>query len=437
MIGSRNHSFEILVIAVLGLAGLVACSSSTSADDGAFSPTISGPVPDGVQVSIPAAALPDGIAPSDITITALPVEAPEGVPDDDPGLPDLILEFAPDGLQLRRPLTVSIPLSTAEPRAYMGFHYSSNGVEPLSIEIGIGEGGPRAEFSISHFSATGFSSLDPGFGDALAAAATAELNPEEQTRLEGDEVQVTPYFVAPSVGSLTAEGRAYLSGIGALGAEPMTWEFTIPPSAPHWFGIPMLRADGPVTPSEARITDNYLQLTAGESYTAKDVRLRCVEPGEAELDIALIVARVTGQGVVTASADPRMVGLEMDVPLVYFVYPQSVAAECIATGGAAATATSVNTGSIEVNTLVIGGDHYPIEQFSTTLPDDCELVHWHSGAAVFSFEELRLAPSGKSGGLTDPDPDICGFGTVAEVPQETIRVAPTEITNYREVLATQ
>ena len=79
---------------------------------------------------------------------------------------------------------------------------------------------------------------------------------------------------------------------------------------------------------------------------------------------------------------------------------------------AAATATSDLP---MVDVLIIGGDHYPVDQF-TLSPGDAgcpNMEHWHSppDRAVTSLEGTEIS---------DPAPRNCGHGRVAEIPRTLV-----------------
>jgi len=80
---------------------------------------------------------------------------------------------------------------------------------------------------------------------------------------------------------------------------------------------------------------------------------------------------------------------------------------------------------VEVTVLIIGGLHYPAEQFTAALPDACESEHYHSafGGPVYALE---------GGSITDPAPQACGFGTVVEVEHATIQVEASVYNSYME-----
>lgn len=61
----------------------------------------------------------------------------------------------------------------------------------------------------------------------------------------------------------------------------------------------------------------------------------------------------------------------------------------------------------EIVVLVIGGQHYPIDQFVLAEPDECDSSHWHAYAPVTSLEGTSAS---------DPNPSGCGFGKESEIP---------------------
>jgi len=61
-----------------------------------------------------------------------------------------------------------------------------------------------------------------------------------------------------------------------------------------------------------------------------------------------------------------------------------------------------------VTTLLINGEHFPIDQFFIAPPDNCSYHHYHSYESSVTSLEGSI--------LFDPDPNGCGFGIQMEVP---------------------
>ncbi len=82
--------------------------------------------------------------------------------------------------------------------------------------------------------------------------------------------------------------------------------------------------------------------------------------------------------------------------------------------------------AVTVPCLVFAGKHYPIYQFRVAnhATDICKEPHWHSSGLVFSFET-------PTEGITDPDPDRCGHGTLKEVPQEDFTLPANEWEDFK------
>jgi RHS repeat-associated protein len=124
------------------------------------------------------------------------------------------------------------------------------------------------------------------------------------------------------------------------------------------------------------------------------------------------IAPLTGSGPLTFSykvvrgdeeSETTTVTVELDPALLYRLQAQ----------------TDPMTGEVffEVPCLVLDNLHYPIYQFRLTNnpADVCVEPHWH-GHEAFPLE----APSQ---GKPDPDSPRCGYGRLAEVPQESFRVS--------------
>lgn len=78
-------------------------------------------------------------------------------------------------------------------------------------------------------------------------------------------------------------------------------------------------------------------------------------------------------------------------------------------------------GKQTIDTLVIGGKHYPKTQFriGSHALEGCEKDHWHADVQVFSVETPDQ-------GINDPAPPNCGFGHVGVVPEETIELTEAQ-----------
>lgn len=111
----------------------------------------------------------------------------------------------------------------------------------------------------------------------------------------------------------------------------------------------------------------------------------------------------------------------MDYPLwdgvtvIDFLYVQKWVDEGT-TGGA--TGVSMPEETVEIDVLLIGGKHYPFQQFRVAGPDRCESDHYHSDqSSVFAMDLTTIRDERRDG---------CGFGAVADVPRETVTMDQTE-----------
>jgi len=80
---------------------------------------------------------------------------------------------------------------------------------------------------------------------------------------------------------------------------------------------------------------------------------------------------------------------------------------------------------VYIKCLILGGYEYPVFQFAMRPPDNCLFIHWHSPSFQFVYHlDFDFA------GISDPDPSFCGYGTIYEVPVETVEVALDDWLDY-------
>ncbi|MEK7462402.1 MAG: hypothetical protein AAB618_02405 [Patescibacteria group bacterium] len=76
----------------------------------------------------------------------------------------------------------------------------------------------------------------------------------------------------------------------------------------------------------------------------------------------------------------------------------------------------------EVEMLVIGGQYFPKSLFRVGEHGSCNASHYHSIGVEGLVHGLKSKDSTEIVTMTDPLPDSCGFGKVAEVPVEKITI---------------
>lgn len=95
---------------------------------------------------------------------------------------------------------------------------------------------------------------------------------------------------------------------------------------------------------------------------------------------------------------------------------------------------------VVIMTLEINSRLYPRSQFGVAEPDECDSDHWHSGDAVFPIKTADNTMAGILGtidlddqdGITDPNTGGCGFGKVADVPQQAVVLTTEQWNQFRE-----
>ena len=89
--------------------------------------------------------------------------------------------------------------------------------------------------------------------------------------------------------------------------------------------------------------------------------------------------------------------------------------------------TPQSSEDVSITVLVINGNYYPITQFTTwKWQGECD-SQWHYHSPTGHAVDLKF------NGVSDPDPDECGFGKVAEIEKKVISITQDQANAFEEL----
>ena len=384
--------------------------------------------------------LPDGVAPSDIVVEVRDEAMPAPPPDRDPEaeLPSrtLLVQLGPDGLEFDEParLEVTVPVETLGDTA-LAFHVHRGEIELLDLEAVI-----EGEDATLSMEVRSFSDVLIEFYQFQASAeyhVRVEALPSRQEALVGAEFDVNatmdrPNFERKVTGHLDLDGTHVWA------------EYLIRFTGADWtVGQGRFDADAGILSPESidEAPKGPVRVTA-VAYATDFVYFTCIAPGEARIDYHANIHRNAEAIPQGPAAELGFPGREVNLYLLYKTWdhsgrqpsPRAAYVDCVTELSPTPTprpSTSVPDGHVRSEALVIGGEHYPIEQFRSAGADRCDAQHWHADGPVYSIEGMKQTPPAS---IQDAHPDECGFGRLSEVPRATVDVPDAEWQRYRETL---
>jgi hypothetical protein len=203
-------------------------------------------------------------------------------------------------------------------------------------------------------------------------------------------------------------------------------------------------AEAPVTPESVPNRPGARTEVRGLAYASEFAYFTCTAPGKTEIDYVVNAYRTAEATPAGAASDLGFPSRELELGIFYKTWkggftdsprahPATV--ECVTTlPSPSPTPTRTPTaaaGHVRSDVLVIGGEHYPREQFAVGEPDACNTRHWHASTRVYSIEGTKQTPQR---GILDPAPGECGFGKVGEVPVQALDIPEADWRAYRTAL---
>ena len=410
----------VLTIIVLGACG----------GDGGKPVTIA--IDERTVLEVPAGALPDDVSVDDLQVRPGGVtlfETVEGGPE-----PLASYRLEPTGLTFAQPVTlrVTVPLK-AVPAGVVTFLATEDQEAPELVPTRLEDRDEEAGTvtlvtELSHFSDTISYPATNFFLDVTTPQqATVDESFEVQIIVRGNpDVQLRSRYLNPEY--------AGTSSIQVATERP-------------WFIKRIFSAFGPVSPT--RVTDRPPRTSVtGNQFTVRQT-FNCNRVGTARITYVALIDHQMWLIAYYESTDSTARSLpsrEWKATPVAFTNVECIApvvetatggdtgtSEAVTTGEDTGTGEAVTTGgdavtepTVTVEMLIYNGQRFPLEQFRVAQPDSCRSPHYHADFEVFSLE---------GGSATDPNPPECGFGSVDELPVETVEVSQQLWDGYRNRLA--